>query len=210
MVTLDLQLPSANNSHPGSFQQIDAVAALQHLLGRQHAAVPVTSQAECAASEVRTSLQLLQRVAQVSRTQDSGRTSTIRSHQIASSSPRGSQHTYTNDGVRLSDLGEQPLAVGRESTPLGQQELSFDSPEPGSNAGSHSIVYQGPSEALHSRRKNYVCNTKDDPLVKGRLAFCCRLRLSIAFNSSDCPKANIGLALLNAKTGCSFGTLYDK
>ena len=172
MVTLELQLPSAKNNHPGSFQQIDAVAALQHLIGHQHAAGAVASQAKRAAPEVRTSLQLPQTLAPVPRTQDTGRSSTVRSHQIASSSPRGS---YSNDGVRLSDLGEQPLAVGRESTSLGQRELSIGSPDPDSNGGSHSITYQGLSGALHSRCKKYVCNTKDDPLVKGRLAFFCSL-----------------------------------
>lgn len=171
MVTVELQLPSTRKGLPGSFQQIDPVAALQQLIENQRVPRETRSLAVgTQKTEADTSLQLLQIVSQVPRRHNvEPRT---KSGAVQTTSPRGAQRNYSNDGVRLSELGEQPLAVGRESFVGQQQELSFSLPAPGTGGGSHSGSHSAAAEQLHSKRKSYVCSTKDDPLVKGRLAFC--------------------------------------
>ena len=168
MVTLELQPPSAGKAVPGSLQQVDPVAALQQLIGNQRVPrAPRSLAAKRQEAKVDTSLQLLQNASQAPQRHSVKRETTPPTSQTTS--PRSAQRTYSNDGVRLSELGEQPLAVGKEIFVGQQQELSFSLPDWETNRGSHSRSHGAASEQLHSKRNSYVCSTKDDPLVKGRL-----------------------------------------
>lgn len=188
MVTVELQLPSSKKSLPGSFQQIDPVAALQRLIESQGAPrVPRSLAVDSQEADVSTSLQLLQQVPKTPQRHSSERGTNVRTPQTEC--PRAVQHSYSNDGVRLSELGEQPLAVGRECALDEQQELSFSLPDPGSAGGSHSSKHDITTKQLHFKRKSYVCSTKDDPLVKGRLAL-----LQPASYSSPCSSLLNSLA----------------
>lgn len=169
MVTLELQLPSNRKDLPGSFRQIDPVAALQHLVESQRVSrLPKSLAVDSQEVDVGTSLQLVQNVTQASHRQNIKRGT--KSQTLQATTPRGVQNSYSNDGVRLSDLGEQPLAVDSGCALDEQQELSFSLPDPGSPEGCHSRNHDVTAEQLYSKRRSYVCNTKDDPLVKGRLA----------------------------------------
>lgn len=166
---LQLQLPSAEKALPGSLQQVDPVAALQQLIQNQR--VPRAPRALAAARqevEIDTTLQPLQVPPQLPKPHSSRPTTKPTTSQT--SSPRSAQRKYANDGVRLSELGEQPLAVATESSHGAQQELSFSLLDPGSSGGSQNRSHGAPVEQLHSKRKGYICSTKNDPLVKGRLA----------------------------------------
>lgn len=172
MVTLELQLqlPSAEKALPGSLQLVDPVAALQQLIQNQR--VPRVSRSLAAARqevEIDTTLQPLQVPPQLPK-QHSSRQTTKPTTASPTTTPRSAQRKYANDGVRLSELGEQPLAVATESSHGPQQELSFSLLDPGNCGGSQSRHHGASVEQLHSKRKGYVCSTKDDPLVKGRLA----------------------------------------
>lgn len=171
MVTLELQLqlPSAEKALPGSLQQVDPVAALQQLI--QHQRVPRASRSLAASRQVvqiDTTLQPLEVPPQLPK-QHSPRQVT-KPTTSSTTSPRSAQRKYANDGVRLSELGEQPLAVATDSSHGPQQELSFSLLDPGTSGSSQSRRHGASVEQLHSKRKAYICSTKDDPLVKGRLA----------------------------------------
>ena len=168
MITVELQLPSTEHRQAASFQEIDAVAALQHLVHSQNAACTHSSSRNGIA-RLRTVSHLPKSRAQASPRQQSGPQLNLHSHCSGAFSPRVPQHTYTNDGVRLSDLGEQPLAVGSDSACLGQQELSFNLPDHVDSGYSHSKALAEADEQSHPNGRSYICTTKDDPLVKGRL-----------------------------------------
>ena len=170
MVTLELNLPSARKALPGSLQQVDPVAALQQLIENQRVPrAPRSLAAERQEAEVDTSLQPLHIVSQAPQRYSVQRETKPSTSQTPS--PRSAQRTYSNDGVRLSELGEQPLAIGKEISDEQHQELSFSLPDPETGRGSHSRGHGAASEQLHPKRNSYVCSIKDDPLVKGRSAF---------------------------------------
>lgn len=170
MVTLELQLPSAGKALPGSLQQVDPVAALQQLIENQRVSPAAKSiAAKRQEVDVDTSLQPLQIAAQAPQRHSVQRETKPPTSQTTS--PRTAQRKYSNDGVRLSELGEQVLAVGREISVEQQQELSFSRPDLEISRGNHSRSKGAAAAQFHPKRNSYVCNTKGDPLVKGRLAF---------------------------------------
>ena len=167
MVALQLQLPSTQ-SQPGILQEVDPIATLQQLSGLQTRPARVVSH-------------------QVERAPAS------RTRQLCDSLVSGKQHpapaaahtfsghrrAYENDGVRLSELGDKPLATA--TTRAGDVEggLSFRL-SPGDNVAlsNRSKSHFTACHDGHTERKPYICSIKDDPLVKGRLALqrlslCC-------------------------------------
>lgn len=170
MVTLELNLPSAKKALPGSLQQVDPVAALQQLIENQRVSrAPRSLAAERQEAEVDTSLQPLHIVPQAPQRHSVQRETKPSTSQTPS--PRSAQRKYSNDGVRLSELGEQPLAIGKEISVEQHQELSFSLPDPTTSRGSHSRSHGAALEQLSPKHNSYVCSIKDDPLVKGRSAF---------------------------------------
>lgn len=85
-------------------------------------------------------------------------------------------HQYSNDGMRLSDFGEEPLAINTPHSP--RQNVTTTSHQPdarnedaASTSGRSVADDYLDQEFLalsDSRRTGYICSTKDDPLVKGR------------------------------------------
>ena len=74
--------------------------------------------------------------------------------------------------MRLSDLGEEPLAIDTPRSP--RQRAGVMQPEadssPASTSG-HGMTGQEASTLNGNstlRGKGYICSTKNDPLVKGR------------------------------------------
>lgn len=196
MVTIELHLPSNRKDLPGSFRQIDPVAALQHVIENQRVSRPPrTLAADSQEVDVSTSLQLVQNLPQASQRQNVKRGTKCRT--LQATTPRGVQHSYSNDGVRLSELGEEPLAVDSGHALDEQQELSFSLPDPGSPEGCHSRNHDVTAEQLYSKHRSYVCNTKDDPLVKGRLAF------SAAWQPQQPLPLDPSCSLLNTWLTCS-------
>ncbi|KAL3144005.1 hypothetical protein ABBQ32_003813 [Trebouxia sp. C0010 RCD-2024] len=198
MVTIELHLPSNRKDLPGSFRQIDPVAALQHVIENQRVSRPPrTLAADSQEVDVSTSLQLVQNLPQASQRQNVKRGTKCRT--LQATTPRGVQHSYSNDGVRLSELGEEPLAVDSGHALDEQQELSFSLPDPGSPEGCHSRNHDVTAEQLYSKHRSYVCNTKDDPLVKGRPALPDLFRQKGAFTLLQ-PSHDSGLSFPQSHT----------
>ena len=171
MVNLELQLPTTPQNLSGSLHQVDALAALQQLSLQHRAARVVSSRAAQGTPAVSQSHQIPYSVVHLAEQQRTARDSSPCSRQCTSSRSRNTPQTYTNDGVRLSELGEQPLAVGTPRPPVfEEEELSFSLPAAQNIAAIYSSAPGAADEQIHSHRRKYVCNTKDDPLVKGRLA----------------------------------------
>ena len=116
--------------------------------------------------EVDTSLQPLQIEPQAPQ-----RHSVQRETKPPASQTASAQRKYSNGGARLSELGEPSLAIGKETPVKQQQELSFSLLDPETSKGSDMRSHGAALEQLHPKRSGYICSTKDDPLVKGRLAF---------------------------------------
>ncbi len=148
MVTLELQVPSTQQNQPGTFQQVDAVAALQQL-SLQHRAARVASSraAQDGQGAISTSPQVPHTVAHLAEKHRTTGEGTPRGRQSTSTrswstphtytndvvrlSQRSTPHTYSNDGVRLSELVEKPLAIGTPRSPILQEEelsLAFQLP----------------------------------------------------------------------------------
>ena len=154
-----------------TFQQIDAVAALQQLQTQRSAAM-VQAKSPKKVSNTKNSFFA----------QPSHRSRTPQ-HSVPQLKPR--QHTakskarpqqYSNDGMRLSDFGEEPLAINTPHSP--RQNVTTTSHQPdaktedcASTSGRSMADDYLDQEFLalsDSRRTGYICSTKDDPLVKGR------------------------------------------
>ncbi|KAA6419058.1 MAG: hypothetical protein FRX49_11021 [Trebouxia sp. A1-2] len=75
-------------------------------------------------------------------------------HGCSSSRSGSTPHHYTNDGVRLSELGEQPLAIGTAEPLVSEEgELSFSLPATKGVVVSFSGVPDAAGEAGHSQRR---------------------------------------------------------
>ena len=172
MVTLEFQLSPSHQHYSATFREVDAVAALQQLSPQSHAARDRSPQAILdvvhSDSEYH---QKKQPAPQSCRSQQTAVTGLSSGLTSTATTARNTPHVYANDGVRLSEQGEQLLFVGSPQSPvLQEQELSFSLP-PELNASSSSNRMSGAvGHSSQPLRRKYVCSIKDDPLVKGRLA----------------------------------------
>ena len=175
MVALELQSPAAQQRQSDNFRQVDPVAALQQLVIQHRTARVASSRA---AQHKKSASNSPHPPCPISKKQPSADVGILR---VCSSTRSGSTpHHYINDGVRLSELGEQPLALGTAEPLVSEEgELSFSSPATEgvevSSGGGGGGVPDAAGEAGHTQRRKYVCSTKDDPLVKGRLGDACLL-----------------------------------
>jgi len=174
MVALELHSPAVQQRQSDTFQQVDPVAALQQLVIQHRTARVASSRAAQHKKSASNSPHPLCPVSYSSKKQPSADEGTPRG---CSSTRSGSTpHHYANDGVRLSELGEQPLAIGTaEPLVFEEGELSFSLPATEGVMVSSGGVPDAAGEAGHTQRRKYVCSTKDDPLVKGRLGNACLL-----------------------------------
>ncbi len=174
MVALELQSPAVQQRQSDTFQQVDPVAALQQLVIQHRTARVASSRAAQQKKSASNSPHPPCSVSYSSKKQPSADEGTPRG---CSSIRCGSTpHHYTNDGVRLSELGEQPLAIGTAEPLVSEEgELSFSLPATEGVVVSYGGVPDAAGEAGHTQRRKYVCSTKDDPLVKGRLGDACLL-----------------------------------
>lgn len=173
MVALELHSPAVQQRQSDTFQQVDPVAALQQLVIQHRTARVATSRAAQHKKSASNSPHPLCPVSYSSKKQPSADEGTPRG---CSSTSGSTPHHYANDGVRLSELGEQPLAIGTaEPLVFEEGELSFSLPATEGVVVSSGGVPDAAGEAGHTQHRKYVCSTKDDPLVKGRLGDACLL-----------------------------------
>ncbi|DBA77600.1 TPA: hypothetical protein ACH3X1_009400 [Trebouxia sp. C0004] len=181
MVTLELQSTAAQQRQSDTFQQVDPVAALQQLVIQYRTARVASSRAAQQKRSASNSPHPLCSASYSSKKQPSA---DARAPRCCSSNRAGSTpHQYTNDGVRLSELGEQPLAIGTAEPLVSKEgELSFSLQAAEGVVVSYDGVPDAAGEAGHTQHRKYVCSTKDDPLVKGRPALPDLFRQKGAFS----------------------------
>ena len=206
MVTLELQLPSKQQCHSTSLQEVDAVAALQQLGLQQYAARVNSRTASSKRPVIHTDDQAPPSAAQLHQNvQGASQETTTGRHSVASKAAlslpssgrqsiattfRDTPHSYASDGVRLFEQGEQFLYVGSPRPPLlEEQELSFSLPAEldASSSSNHVPIAAGDSQK--PQRRKYVCSVKDDPLVKGRLASSTCLQVLCAAHIPATPES---------------------
>ena len=168
--------PTQQYQQSGSFQQVDPVAALQQLSTQNRAAHAGTSRTVRKDTIACSIPHLPHSVVQPPKVQRTAEHAKLSSQCTTSTRARSTPHTYANDGVRLSELGEVPLTVGSPRPPVfEEEELSFSLPAPDSLGVGDDSAPEVSKRISHAQRKKYVCSIKDDPLVKGRLAMLCLL-----------------------------------
>lgn len=163
MLTLDL--PPSAADRQGIFQQVDAAAALQQLQLDQRA--PQFDHKSPKQSSNSSSSFFRQFPAPATAQPQAPKQSP------AARSGKPTNSSYAHDGMRLSDLGEEPLAINAPRSP--RQRAGMVQPEASAldlaSTSGRSIAGQEASASnsiSNTRGKGYVCNPKNDPLVKGR------------------------------------------
>lgn len=175
MVFLELQ-PSASSGQ-STFHEVDAIAALQQLQQCQRSAASGQIRSPKKGS-VKMSSFFSHSKDRPALTQHPAPQRVQHSHTAKSNV---GQHVYSNDGMRLSDFGEEPLVIHTPRSPLhktaldqhdaisDQQDITFDNEASISGrSAADADVALDLSAVSNSRRTGYICGTKDDPLVKGR------------------------------------------
>lgn len=173
MVYVELQ-PSASSGQ-STFHEIDAIAALQQLQSQRSAASGQTGSPK--KGSVKTSSFFSQSKDRPALTQHPAPQRVQHSHTVKS---KTGQHAYSNGGMRLSDFGEEPVAVNTPRSPFQTKALhqhDTNSDQQDSSSDNEACISRRSAAdangvldltALNSRRTGYTCSTKDDPLVKGR------------------------------------------
>ena len=203
MVTLELQLPSKQQCHSTSLQEVDAVAALQQLGLQQHAVRVNSRLASPKRSVIHADGQASPSAAHLHKNVQGAFHETTGRHSVASKAAlslpssgrhsiattlRDTPHSYASDGVRLFEQEEQFLFVGTPRPPLlDEQELSFSLPAELDASSSSNHVPVAADDSQKPQRRKYVCSIKDDPLVKGRLASSACLHVLFAAHVSATP-----------------------
>ena len=174
MVYLELQASASSGQR--TFHEIDPVAALQQFQSQRSPASgqirsPKTGSVK--PSSFFSSSKDRPAIAEQQAPQRVQHSHTIRS--------KTGQHNHSNDGMRLSDFGEEPLAINTPHSPfhktaVDQQDTTSDQQD---SSADNQASFSGRSVAdadvaldvsmlSTSKHTDYICSTKDDPLVKGR------------------------------------------
>lgn len=167
MVLLELQPPSTSGQH--TFQQIDALTALQQLESQRSLTV---RQAKSALRDSNNTSSLFSLPKHSSAATQHKFLHQIPGRYAAKAKTR--QQQYCNDGMRLSDVGEEPFAMATPRSPLRdttveQPDSSLINQASTSERSAADADFDLEFSALASTsHTGYICSTRNDPLVKGR------------------------------------------